>query len=813
LIAAAGCLGLAIIAVSLLYPQQTTQQRPPATNPTTPRSVIDKYCIGCHNATLKTAGLVLDNLDPSHVADHAEEWEKVARKFRTGEMPPPGVLRPDAATYARTAAQLEAGLDAAAAAKPHPGRVPVHRLNRNEYAAAIRDLFGLEIDGKAMLPADDADQEGFDNVASVLSISPLLLENYMSAARRISRLAVNDLTLNPVIDTFKISKAMVQEDQMSDDLPFGSQGGALIPYYFPLDGEYTIKAALRRQEYDYLVGMGEPHQLDFRLDGVLLKRFTIGGAAKGKMMPETYAGNTQGDPDFELYMHNADEGLEARFAAKAGEHKVGISFVRRYWEPEGVLQPPQTGFARSTNEYYHGEPAVEIAMIGGPYRATASLDSPTRRKLFVCNPAKSAEEEPCAKKILSTLATRAYRRSLTDHDMQTLVSFYRAGREGQTFSAGIQQGVERILASPSFLFRMEREPPNLTAGEAYPLGELDLASRLSFFLWSSVPDDELLDAAIHGTLKKETVWEQQVRRMLRDSRSKALVNNFATRWLELNKLAGVVPDTKLYPEFDENLRDAMMQETLLFIESEMREDRPVSELVTANYSFLNERLAKHYGIPDIYGNNFRRIVSSDAMRAGLLSQASILTVTSYPNRTSVTMRGRWLLANMLGAPPPPPPPNIPLLKEAGANGQPKALRERMELHRQNPACASCHQRMDPLGFSLENFDADGKWRAEADGAPVDAAAALPDGSRFDGPNGLRALLASHKEDFVRTFTGKLLAYAIGRGIEYSDQPAVRKIARDVAPGDYRWSSVILGITESIPFRMGVAVGTDQEGRR
>jgi mono/diheme cytochrome c family protein len=811
MITAAACVGLSAVAVSLLYPQEPSQRPAPA-NQATPRAVIDKYCIGCHNATLKTAGLMLDQLDPSHPADHPEVWEKVARKFRTGEMPPPGLPRPDAATYARTASQLEAGLDAAAA-KPHPGRVPVHRLNRNEYAAAIRDLFGMEVDGKALLPADDADQEGFDNVASVLSISPLLLENYMSAARRISRLAVNDLTLNPVIDTFKISKAMVQEDQMSDDLPFGSQGGALIPYYFPVDGEYTIKVSLRRQEYDYLVGMGEPHQIDFRLDGALLKRFTIGGAAKGKMMPETYGGNTQGDPEFEVYMHNADDGLEARYSAKAGEHRVGISFVRRYWEPEGVLQPPQTGFARSTNEYYHGEPAVEIVMIGGPYGAAASLDSPTHRKLFVCSPAKSAEEEPCAKKILSTLATRAYRRPLTDKDVQTLMTFYRAGREGQTFSAGVEQGVERILASPSFLFRMEREPPNLTAGEAYPLSELDLASRLSFFLWSSVPDDELLDAATHQKLKEETVWEQQVRRMLRDPRSKALVNNFATRWLELNKLAGVVPDTKLYPEFDENLRDAMMQETLLFIESQIRDDCPVSELVSANYTFLNERLAKHYGIPNIYGSNFRRVVSSDGMRAGLLSQASLLTVTSYPNRTSVTMRGRWLLANLLGAPPPPPPPNIPLLKEAGANGQPKALRQRMELHRQNPACASCHQRMDPLGFSLENFDADGKWRAEADGAPVDATATLPDGSRFDGPNGLRALLTSHKEDFVRTFAGKLLAYAIGRGIDYSDQPAIRKIARNAAHTDYRWSFIILGITESVPFRMGVAAGSDQEGPR
>jgi len=848
-IAAVGCLGLGVICASYLYPQAAPSQSPVpappsavsapqarpvrtvsptvvtprATPPDTPRAVIDKYCITCHNETLKTAALMLDGLDVSRVGDHAQEWEKVARKFRTGEMPPPGLPRPDPSTYANTAAQLEAALDRAAASKPNPGRVVVHRLNRNEYTAAIRDLLGLEIDGRTLLAADDSDQEGFDNVASVLSISPLLLENYMSAARTVSRLAVNDLTLNPVVETFKLSKALVQDDQMSDDLPFGSQGGALIHYHFPLDGEYSIKVVLRREEYDYLIGMGEPHQLDIRLDGVRLKQFTVGGAAKGKMMPETYSGNTQGDPEFELYMHTADDGLEVRVTVPAGEHAVGVSFVRRFWEPEGVLQPPQTGFARSTNEYYHGNPAAEIISIGGPYSASANADSPTRRKLFVCDPKNTADEEPCAKKILSALATRAYRRPLTKEDVQTLLSFYRAGRNSQTFSAGIQQGVERILASPSFLFRIEREPANMTPGAVYPLSDLDLASRLSFFLWSSVPDDELLDAAIRGTLKDPAVREHQVRRMLQDPRSKALVNNFASRWLELNKLPGVVPDTKLYPEFDENLRDAMTQETLLFVDSQMREDRSVTELLTADYTFLNERLAQHYGIPDIYGSRFRRVTFTGGIRGGLLGQASVLTVTSYPNRTSVVIRGRWLLANMLGSPPPPPPLNVPVLKEAGEDGQPRALRERMEIHRKNPVCASCHQRMDPLGFSLENFDALGKWRNEADGVSVDAVASLPDGSHFNGLGGLRTLLAGHQEDFVRTFSGKLLAYAIGRGLEYYDLPAIRKIARDAAHNDYRWSSLVIGIVESMPFRMGVAAGdnstgadtvrNDKEGRR
>ena len=425
------------------------------------------------------------------------------------------------------------------------------------------------------------------------------------------------------------------------------------------------------------------------------------------MMPETYAGNTQGDPEFEVYMHTADDGLDVRVPVKAGEHEVGFSFVRRYWEPEGVLQPPQTGFARTTNEYYHGDPAVEVVEIGGPYKPVADDDTPTRRRLFVCVPHSAAAEEPCARKILTRLATRAYRRPLTQADVDTLLKFYRQGRDGQTFSSGIQSGLERIFASPSFLFRVEREPANLGPGGVYHLSDLDLASRLSFFLWSSVPDEELLDLAIRGKLREASVRDQQVRRMLRDPRADALVDNFATRWLELNKLPGLVPDTKLYPEFDENLREAMGEETHLFVRSQMREDHSVVDLLTANYTYLNDRLAEHYGIPGIYGSRFRRVALTDPDRGGLLGQASVLSVTSYPNRTSVTIRGQWLLANLLGSPPPPPPPNVPTLKDAGEDGQPRALRERMELHRRNPVCASCHQRMDPLGFALENFDADG----------------------------------------------------------------------------------------------------------
>jgi mono/diheme cytochrome c family protein len=817
--------GVSMAAGSVYVNARASQTTAPAARPATPAvatsDVLNKYCVTCHNRRLNTAGLQLDSLDVDRVADNAQQWEKIVTKLRTGEMPPPGRPRPDAATYRSVAATLERELDAAAAVKPHPGRVPVHRLNRREYANAIRDLLGLEIDGRALLSSDEADQEGFDNVASVLSVSPALLENYLSAARTLSRRAVGDPAMQPVIDTFKISKALVQDERISDEMPFGSQGGALIRYSFPLDAEYTIKVLLRRQEYDYIIGMGERHELDVRLDGVRLQRFTVGGEARGMTTPENFAGNTQGDPEFEEYMHNADAHLEVRVPVKAGLHEVGVSFVRRLWEPEGILQPPQTGFGRTTNEYYYGNPAVEIVSIGGPYglppvaRATADerkgADSPSRRKVFVCRPKDAAGEEPCARKILSTLATRAYRRPVSESDIQTLLGFYRTGRAQDTFDAGIQRGLERILAAPSFLFRIEHEPAGLPAGSAYRLADLDLASRLSFFLWSSIPDDELREAAVRGSLSDPGALERQVQRMLRDPRSNALVDDFASRWLELNKLAGVVPDTELYPEFDENLRDAMEQETRLFVGSQMHDNRSVVELLTADYSFLNERLAAHYGIRNIYGSHFRR-VTFDGPRGGLLGQASVLTVTSYPNRTSVTMRGRWLLANILGAPPPPPPADIPALKDAGVDGQPRPLRERMEMHRQNPACASCHQRMDPLGFALENFDALGKWRTSSDGAPIDASASFPDGTRFEGVAGLRTLLASHKEDFARTLSGKLLAYAIGRGLDYRDAPVVRGIVRAAAPADYSWSSVITGIVRSTSFSMAVASGTENGTR-
>jgi hypothetical protein len=767
-------------------------------------ATIKRYCYECHDSDSQTAGLALDVLDPADVGADAATWEKVLTKLRTEEMPPSGKPRPDHATYVALAAELEASLDHAAAAHPNPGRVPVHRLNRAEYAAAVRDLLGLDIDAKALLSADDTDLEGFDNVASVLSMSPALIENYLGAARRISRLAVGDVTIAPGFQTFKIPKALVQDEHMNDDLPFGSQGGASIRYTFPVDAEYTIKVLLRRQEYDYIVGIGEPHEIDFRLDGQRLARFSIGGEGKGMTAPESYIGNTQGSPEWEVYMQTADAKLEVRVPVKAGVHDVGVSFVRRLWEPEGVWQPPIIGFGRATNELYHGHPAVEVVMIGGPYGKATPGNSAVRQRVFTCHPATAAAEEPCARKILGALATRAYRRPATEQDITTLVEFYRAGRtEGGTFDAGIQRGLERILAAPSFLFRVEHPPQGAAAGSLYRLDDFDLASRLSFFLWSSVPDDELLGLASAGKLKDPAVVDQQVQRMLKDPRAGALVDNFASRWLELGKLAGAVPDTDLYREFDENLRESMEKETKLFIADQLRNDRSIFELISANYSYLNQRLATHYGVPDIYGDHFRKVQFADGRRGGLLGQGSLLTLTSYGNRTSVVLRGRWVLANLLGAPPPAPPPDVPALKEPGAGGAPRSLRERMEVHRENPVCASCHRRMDPLGFSLENFDATGKWRTVADDVPVDATATLPDGTTFDGVAGLRSVILNHREDFARTVAGKMLAYAIGRGLEPYDAPAVRAITRAAESKDYRWSAIIAGIVRSTPFSMGI----------
>jgi hypothetical protein len=766
---------------------------------------LNKYCFGCHNERLHTANLSLDKLDLDNMGLRAETWERVLRRVSAATMPPANAPAPDRKTADAFVSWLEAALDRDAADHPYPGRVPVHRLNRVEYANAVHDLLALDVDTRSLLVADDVGKEGFDNMAGVLSLSPLLLEQYMSSARKISRLAIGDTTVLPGFENYEVPKLLVQDDRVSPDLPFGSRGGIAIHHLFPVDGEYVVKIRLRRQLYHYILGLGRPHQIDVRLDGQLIKSFTVGGAAPGKPAPASFSGNVSGDPEWETYMHFADDPLEVRFPSRAGTRVLGVSFAETTSKLEGVLQPDQVGFGTAVNELYDGNPSVESIAIGGPYHIEGPGDTASRRIIFICKPANRSDEESCARKILSRLARRAYRRPVTEEDLQPLMEFYKAGRDQGTFEAAIQLGLESVLTDPDFLFRIERTPPGTSPGTVYRLTDLELASRLSFFLWSSIPDDELLDLAASGKLRTPAVLAEQVQRMLSDHRSQALVDNFASQWLKLTKLRSVIPDPQIFPEFDENLREAFEQETKLFVESQLRADRGVLELLNANYTFLNARLARHYSIPDIHGDRFRKVIFGSDERGGLLGQGSILLVTSYPNRTSPVIRGKWVLDNILGDPPPPPPADIPLLKE-DASVSPQSIREQMEQHRKNSACAGCHARMDPIGFALENFDAVGRWRGTSEGAPIDVSGVFPDGTHFTGLTGLRKLVMSHPEEFVATLTGKLLTYALGRELEYSDLPSVRKIVRDAASREYRWSALLSAIVDSTPFQMSVAKG-------
>jgi mono/diheme cytochrome c family protein len=794
-----GLIGVALVGAECLQLRAAAAQAtPPGTSPQ--RALVDTYCVTCHNERLKTANLFLDKMDVEHVGTDQEAWEKIVRKLRAGTMPPVGRPRPDQATADGFIAWLETALDRAAAVQPNPGRPTIHRLNRTEYANAVRDLLSLEVDARALLPADDTDEHGFDNSADVLSLSPALLERYLAASEEISRLAVGRRS-RPVVETYNVPRMLDQSSRLSDDLPFGSRGGTAVRHYFPVNGEYLVKVRLQKNLYDYIRGLGEPNTIEVRLDGERLKTFVIGGVEEVKPPPPSFAGAIRGNSEWEVYAHQADANLDVRFKAKAGTRSVAVSFVRKSWEPEGVPQPAQVGYPLAVNEMFDGLPAIESIAVGGPFEVDGPGETPTRSKIFTCRPRSVEDEESCAGKILSTLARRAYRRSLTPADVQTLVGFYQTGRREGSFDAGIEFALERILIDPDFLFRIERDPEDAAPGTVHRLSDVELASRLSFFLWSSIPDDELLDVAIRGKLKDPATLDRQVRRMLADPRSTALVDNFADQWLIVSHLRNVTPDPDLFPDFDENLRQAFQRETELFVESQLREDRSVPELLTADYTFVNERLARHYRIPNVYGSRFRRVSFADGQRGGLLGQGSILTVTSYPNRTSPVLRGKWLLENILGTPPPPPPPDVPALKDKGEDGSLQSVRQRLESHRKNPACASCHAQMDPLGFALENFDAVGTWRTHESGKPLDASGVLQGGTEFQGMAGLRTLLGARRQQFVGTVTEKLLSYALGRGVEYYDLPAIRKITRDAASADYRWSSIIVGIVKSTPFQM------------
>jgi hypothetical protein len=744
-----------------------------------PRATLDRYCVTCHNQKLKTAGLMLDQMDLTKIPDGAPTWEKVVQKLRTGAMPPPGAARPDSATYSSLATYLETELDRAADLKPNPGTPAIHRLNRAEYTNAIRDLLAIDteaVDIPSLLPVDDSGY-GFDNIGEVLSVSPALLERYMSAARKLSRLAVGDISTHPDFVTYDVPRFLLQNDRISESLPFGSRGGIAVNHYFPADAEYVIRIELKTDYHGQsILGMREQNQIDLHLDGKRIRQFEVGG--KGRQN---------------------ERHLEIRIPVKAGSRILGVNFINKPRAVEDVLKPHLASEEVESDD----EPGIGKVTIDGPYNIAGPGDTPSRRRIFICRPTNRNDEEPCAAKILSTLARRAYRRPITDTDIARLLEPYKLERKEGTFEAGIEMALQRILVSPEFLFRIERDPAGIAPGAVYRVNDFELASRLSFFLWSSIPDDPLLDLAASGKLRDTDVLQQQLSRMLADPRSKALVDNFAGQWLYLRNVRSAAPDLAEYPDFDENLRDALQKETELFFDSMLHEDHSVLDLLNANYTFLNERLARHYGIPNIYGTHFRRVTITDENRKGLLGQGSILMVTSYGNRTSPTLRGKWLLDNLLGAPPPPPPPNVPSLKDRNEEGRILSVRQQLEEHRANPACATCHKLMDPLGFALENFDAVGHWRdvSGPNNTPIDASGVLPDGTQFRGPAELRKILLSKPDQFATTVSQKLLTYALGRGLEYYDAPSVRKIVREARVRNYRWSALILAIVQSEPFQM------------
>jgi hypothetical protein len=726
------------------------------------RSFLNQYCTSCHNEKSKVAGLMLDKLDVAHPGDQAETWEKVIKKLRTGMMPPSGARRPERAATDAFTSNLESALDKAATTKPNPGTTALHRLNRTEYANAIRDLLALPIDVTTMLPPDDS-AEGFDNVADVLGVSPLLIQGYVAAATKISRLAIGDPEITADKATYRIPRGLTQADHI-EGLPLGTRGGLLINHVFPLDGEYDFRIA-RSGVGVGQAGVGGDEEIEISVNGE------------------------------RVYLAGRDAPRDIRLAMKAGPQSIGVAILKKR-NVRGV---------DDLYDVYAATLGVSTVAITGPFNASGPGETASRRRIFVCHPTKAADELPCAKQILNTLARRAFRQPVADSDVaiETLLSFYQNGRAEGTFETGIEQAVARVLVDPRFLYRFEREPANIAAGASYKLSDFELASRLSFFLWSSIPDDELLEVAAQGKLSQPAVLERQVRRMLADPRANSLANNFGGQWLYLRDLKNAKPEAD---DFDETLRASIRREMELMLESIVREDRSVVELLNADYTFVDERLARHYGIPNIRGSHFRRVtLEKDDPRRGLLGKASFLLVTSAANRTSPVSRGKWILENVLGVPAPAVPASVPPLKENNerTDGKVLSMRERMEEHRSNPTCASCHKIMDPIGFALENFDLVGKWRSVDLKSPVDASGELVDGTKLNGPATLRDALVSRSDAFVTTATEKLLTYALGRAVHYYDMPVVRSVIREAARNDYRFSSLVLGIVKSAPFQMKV----------
>ena len=808
---------LAIVLVAGVRPLHIVAQQAPAPAPRVPdpgsripssvQPVLDQYCVTCHNERLKTGGLALDSLKPDRIAADAETWEKVVRKVRAGLMPPAGAKRPDRGSLDAFATAIEGTIDHFAANNPNPGRAPLHRMNRVEYANAIRDLLVLDVDPSTLLPADDS-SHGFDNIADVLGVSPSLLERYVSAAAKISRLAVGEREAAPVQVTYTV-KGDLSQNQTLDGQPLGTRGGTTIRHNFPVDGEYLIRLSLLKLSFGQVFGEGaEGEELEVTLNGERVKLFKLDEVPMFFMResPGSHPAKPQPtDPLEERVKMTPDIRLEFRMKVKAGPQDIGVAFLQKgYSANEDLVKRPVS----STYDVFIGmqygyttAPHLSRVVITGPYNSTGLGDTPSRRRVFVCRPTSAADEGACARQIVSTLVRRAYRRAPSAADVESILTFYQQERDRTgNFEAGIEMALRRILADPEFIFRFEPAPAGSKPGIPYRIGDTELASRLSFFLWSTIPDDELLKLAIDGKLHEPAVLEKQARRMLADPKARALVTNFANQWLYLRDLKNANPDVTVFPDFDDNLRQGFQRETEMLFESIMREDRSVLDLLDANYTFVNERLAKHYGIPNVYGPDFRRVpVPSDARR-GLLGHGSLLLVTSNANRTSPVIRGKWILENLLGSQAPLPPPDVPPLEEKPTAAA-RSVRERIEQHRANPACASCHKIMDPIGLALENFDAIGRWRTTDEGVRIDASGQLVDGSVLDGPSSLRKAMLGRSDAFVGSMTEKLLMYGMGREIKYYDMPAVRIVMRDAAKNRYRFSDLVMGIVKSAPFQM------------
>jgi mono/diheme cytochrome c family protein len=782
-------------------PQATPVPSSPAAAET--RATIDTYCVTCHNQRLKTGGLALDAPELVNVAAHADVWERVIRKVRAGMMPPAGLPRPDAAARQALVTSLESTLDAAARANPNPGRPLAHRLNRAEYANAVRDLLALDVDVTSMLPPDDS-SGGFDNNADVLGVSPVLLESYLSAAERIAALALGDPKTPPIGELFRVRQDESQ-DRHIDGLPLGTMGGIQLHVTLPLDGEYQFQVRLFRTNLGTTRGLEYPHQLEISVDGQRVHLASFGGDKE--IAASSDNPTTTGDA--------VDGRFTARVPITAGPHTIAVAFLEK---TRALNTRRLENYQRSSSDTidFSGSPHIDEVILTGPFNPTGSGETPSRRRVFTCRPKIVADEEPCAQKILAALARRAYRGDVTREDSQALLTFFKQGRsDGGSFDAGIDLALRRLLVSPKFIFRVERDPADVAAGGAYRLGNPALAARLAFFLWSTAPDDELLDAAEKGRLSQAATLERQVRRMLADPKSHALIDNFLAQWLQLRNLKSKQPNSHEFPDFDDNLRVALQTEVEMFFASILREDRSVMDLLNADYTFVNERLAKHYGIPHVYGTHFRRVTLPNDVRRGLLGKGALLMVTSHPHRTSPVLRGKWILENVLGAPPPGPPDVVPPFEESTEAARPRSVRERMEQHRKNPACAGCHRMIDPAGLALENFDAVGAWRMRdggTRGTPIDASGQLVDGTPINGVNELRAALARDPNVFVQALTERLLTYALGRGLTAADMPAVRTIARDAQRDNYRFSAVVLGIVRSVPFQMRIKGATEEASR-